>query len=622
MNLSGEAQTCLSGYNLFSSQQQIDNFLVAYPACTEILGSIRIQESVSGNITNLNGFSQILTIGGFLNITNNSNLSSLNGLNSLSEIIGSLSIINNSSLLNLDGISNITNSIGNINISNNTMLLNIHGLSNISSINNDNNTGSLAINNNGIIDCIGLENISTIQYRVDISNPNLTSINSLNSLTYVGEDIYLNGNTSLTDINGFNALVIHNGTLYIDNNNSLISITSGFNSIETLGSLNIQFNDNLNIINAFPNLDRINYGLSIIFNPELISFLNTSLDSVGFVSIGLNASLENITGINQISKLGGLSIGQNNLTSLPIFSNLYSMSQQLSISNEPNITDISGLANVVTIGGSLNISGNNQLASISDLENLTSINGYIYIYDNDALTSLSGLGNINPNSISSQFTSQSDIQIVNNDILTTCEVQSICDALLLPGITSDIHDNASGCNSVTEVETVCAALPVEIIGYNEKKDGNNIHLTWQTVSEINNRGFEIEQSLDGTIWNNIGWIDGFIHSTTVQSYQFTHDTPDEGLNYYRLKQLDMDGKYAYSDVVSVLVEKESIKGIYPNPATNILHLGDRKITYSIYNIQGQKLLSGIDISVDVSRLDIGVYIVEVGGDRYRVVKGE
>ena len=92
---------CLPYGITFSSQEQIDNFGTNYPGCTEIEGNLTIEESSTGNITNLNGLSEIISIGGACYIEDNSALSSLTGLDKVTFIGESLWVINNSSLTNL-----------------------------------------------------------------------------------------------------------------------------------------------------------------------------------------------------------------------------------------------------------------------------------------------------------------------------------------------------------------------------------------------------------------------------------------------------------------------------------------------------------------------------------------
>ena len=121
------------------------------------------------------------------------------------------------------------------------------------------------------------------------------------------------------------------------------------------------------------------------------------------------------------------------------------------------LTSLTGLDNLTSIGGNLGIRNNNALTSLTGLEGLTSIGGFLDISHNAALTSLTGLDSIDAGSITNLY-------IFNNPTLTTCEVQSICDYLVSPNGTIEIHDNAPGCNTQEEVEAAC------LIGVDEKAE--------------------------------------------------------------------------------------------------------------------------------------------------------
>jgi hypothetical protein len=117
------------------------------------------------------------------------------------------------------------------------------------------------------------------------------------------------------------------------------------------------------------------------------------------------------------------------------------------------LTSLKGLENVTSISGNLWLFKNSALASLTGLGNVTTIGGDLWLEKNSALASLTGLENIDAGTIS-------DLSIYYNDSLSNCEVESICDYLLSPNGTIDIHDNATGCNSQAEVEAACAMITV------------------------------------------------------------------------------------------------------------------------------------------------------------------
>jgi hypothetical protein len=132
----------------------------------------------------------------------------------------------------------------------------------------------------------------------------------------------------------------------------------------------------------------------------------------------------------------------------------------------------------------------------------------------------------------------------------------------------EYYENGGG-NRVT-FNYVTGTLPVTWSYLNGFNDKNVNVLEWRTATETNNDGFDVERSLDGKTFSSIGWVDGQ-HTTQVeQQYSFTDAAPSAGWNYYRLKQLDLDGKFNFSQLIPVSVS-ESLS-LYPNPAQNHIYV--------------------------------------------------
>ncbi len=152
-------------------------------------------------------------------------------------------------------------------------------------------------------------------------------------------------------------------------------------------------------------------------------------------------------------------------------------------------------------------------------------------------------------------------------------------------------DCPAGCGTCDLGEAlVCAAgafleaLPVEWLNFTVSPVDQKVNLNWATASETDNTGFEIQRSSNGSDWNNIGFertING--NSVEIQNYAFTDERPLPGHNYYRLKQIDLNGKYDYSDVKTVLMENvmEHNLQIFPNPSNG-------KFTLSLHNPNGKR----------------------------------
>jgi hypothetical protein len=116
--------------------------------------------------------------------------------------------------------------------------------------------------------------------------------------------------------------------------------------------------------------------------------------------------------------------------------------------------------------------------------------------------------------------------------------------------------------------TIDAPLPVELTTFAGLYSGTSIELKWETATEVNNYGFEVEKSSDKNVWKKVGFVEGHGNSNSPKSYSFNDlDINGSEKFYYRLKQIDIDGKYEYSKVVevSVVVGNYSLSQNYPNP---------------------------------------------------------
>ncbi len=136
--------------------------------------------------------------------------------------------------------------------------------------------------------------------------------------------------------------------------------------------------------------------------------------------------------------------------------------------------------------------------------------------------------------------------------------------------------------------------PVELISFTSSKTDTGVLLNWETATEVNNHGFEIESSMDGDNWSIIGFVDGHGNSNTPQSYSFI---ATDDANYYRLKQIDTDGDFEYSDIIKISIanmNKVIFEQNYPNPFNpstmfNFSIPNNEFVTLAIYNSLGEKV---------------------------------
>lgn len=179
----------------------------------------------------------------------------------------------------------------------------------------------------------------------------------------------------------------------------------------------------------------------------------------------------------------------------------------------------------------------------------------------------------------------------------------------------------------------CSTLPVSILNFKGSIKNNQALLSWNTATELNNKGFEIERSKDGKTFSGIGFVNGAGTTTQVKNYTYTDVTlSDLGVatSYYRLKQIDVDGKASYSNVIPLSLKDILSWKLYPNPVkdkfTVELNLtADANITVQIISKDGRLLLNADkgmlpqgqqQLTFNIQNIASGSYFVRVkAGDK-------
>ncbi len=159
-------------------------------------------------------------------------------------------------------------------------------------------------------------------------------------------------------------------------------------------------------------------------------------------------------------------------------------------------------------------------------------------------------------------------------------------------------------------------IPVELLNFTAHPLSKTVQLNWQTASEKNASHFEIERSSNGKTFTAISQVKAKGNSAALLSYGFTDETPLNGVNYYRLRQFDNDGKETLSNTVSVSFNKQSKLQVFPNPATNKLTIiGETNSAYVIFDALGREILRGPlsdnQTDINVSNLPSGMYFIKV-----------
>ncbi len=463
----------------------------------------------------------------------------------------------------------------------------------------------IALNSN-LIDLTGLDGLINIDNHLRIfCNDNLISLNGLNNLVSVGGTTSIGngsagfvGNAKLQNLIGLSNLI--NPTLSIEENLSFKNFT-GLNSASSLQTLIVKNCDSLENFVGLENVITINSNFTLARN-------NSNFDFVG---------------LNNLSSIGGnFFLDRNDHLSFNGLNNLTEIEGGLDIFESQFITDLSGLSNLTTIE-SFTLVFSNSLTSLNGLNNWSSFASPTDLYSN----TIDLFNNASLNDISAisflDTTGLDDLQIVLNSTLSECDIDLVCNFLDANADNTLISDNMPGCDSNAEVESACSILPVtyskELRAY---KQNNSITLEFSLAQQINNSHFDILHSVDGILFTAIGTILGEGNSSIEKEYLFIHEKPQIGINYYTIKQVDLDGNFSFSRISSVIYETDSPILIYPNPAKDYIYINNKKEKgIYIYTSHGVLVMQDhIDqFGIDISHLDNGVYFYSIEGMKGKFV---
>jgi Secretion system C-terminal sorting domain/Bacterial Ig-like domain len=214
--------------------------------------------------------------------------------------------------------------------------------------------------------------------------------------------------------------------------------------------------------------------------------------------------------------------------------------------------------------------------------------------------------------------------------LTTLEVQLIDTATALltisqPGTNrwytvtvSNVCDLAG--NSIdTQYDTtgfILKILPVELNSFTAKIVDQKVYLNWETKTEVNNFGFDIERKSENSEWQKIDFVEGNGNSNSPKKYSFTDNNPVGGKKlFYRLKQIDIDGQFEFSNEVNVDISPDDyvLFQNYPNPFNpttkiNYQLFKESDVTIKIYDILGAEVMELLN-----AKKQAGVFEVEFNG---------
>ncbi len=176
--------------------------------------------------------------------------------------------------------------------------------------------------------------------------------------------------------------------------------------------------------------------------------------------------------------------------------------------------------------------------------------------------------------------------------------------------------------TVTNSSGACATavIPVELIDFTVRVSAASIELNWLTASEINNKGFQVERSENGADFYAIDFVKTKGNSNGLTAYKLVDKTAYLSVNYYyRLKQIDTNGKEKLSKIISIKTTNKNTFSFSPNPANTalIINSQNEKSVFRVYDVLGKLVLTTVvadnnrAFTMDISALNSGNYILEM-----------
>lgn len=282
-------------------------------------------------------------------------------------------------------------------------------------------------------------------------------------------------------------------------------------------------------------------------------------------------------------------------------------------SNDNNLTqaEVEACLSPCTMNCTLEITAS---VSLSETIDLSAFPGLTFI--------ISGSGSLTLNNGSDLILSATSTLVVtstNPNPLKTNEPAT--EPVIIIGVTTYTD---SDFNSIVSAGGADAngILPIELIAFVGRQNDHQILIEWSTAAEINNDYMVVEHSSDGRNFVEIGRLIGAGNSTILNQYTFQHDKPAIGINYYRLMQVDYDGKSTYHAIISVVFKEGTLPvTVFPNP------VGERLQVQLNEPVEGEVQLQILDMTgrilqekktnfnqneiINLERLNAGFYFLKI-----------
>jgi len=578
-------------------------------------------------LVDLTGLNNVNTIGKFIYLNDNASINSISALSSLSSIGGFLIARNNDNLGDLTGLEGLTTIPGILHIANNQSLTSLTGLDNVTSV----DSFTYILNNDALTSFTGLESLTTIQDYLYINdNVNVQDFNAFSNLTSVGGNFYIGNSPQVTSMAGFENLSSINGIMSLFNCDDLVSIDA-LDGVDptTITDLNIEQNNDLKLCESTlvcSYLSNPSNAASITANHPACGNRSTVEDRcLGIYPIRISTidQCESAPSVEISSIVGNTNEDVHILdTNCDILCTINANGNDLgTVYFESFISSATRYVGMSYINRDITITPSNQPSSPVD----------VTLYYTAAEFAALQVADPAINATQDLITRKNpDYCSAGIDIFAPTINQTVSGAY---GTSGDVYlrYSVNAFSTFYQHGSDILILPVELISFKGEKENDKVRLDWSTLTEVDNDYFTVEHSENGREFTTLGKINGANNSTARLDYQYLHTSPNEGANYYRLLQTDMNGASSYSEVINVEFAKVRL-GMYPNPATQEIVIGSEQqesIQVFIYNNVGKELMHHVgqsNSSISIAELPTGIYNVIVlnteGSEKaqYRLLK--
>ena len=641
----------------FRTQFDVDTFENG-ALYTSTNGNLTID--ATGTITNLSNFADLESVGGELTITN------YGADETVADPLAAFASLNTT-----DGVRIVDDVTGN------------PGIRELKSVTIDSIHGDLEIGNNINVIQVNFSSLRQVDKDLIVRNNEQLTPFGANNLNIVGGDFRFNDNDDVVNFQVVTRLDSVGGSIFIRNNQAL-SGTGSLGFRDNTPTFDTEFtNFVVDSLVVEDNFELSTLAIDIRVNKALIIQRNSNLATVGDqIVIGATDPFAIVT-----DTINAINISDNpDLTSVAdIFDynptiivrefiverdstldnfggQKFNVLNNLIFNNVDDATRLPLVEETTRLQGDLIIKNNDQLnfaqiRSNARLNKLKVVEGNVEILGNSALSRLQAVGNIdtilgtfnlNGNSVLSNLDDLTELDsigvalnIIGNALLSNCcqlPCQVIVNDAPFDGFNEAITilNNTGGCADKRAVVTTCVndsdkgclqAAPVKFLNFTGTLNGTAVDLDWSTASETDNDYFEIERAVgDDGRFAAIGRVNGAGDSQVQRDYTYTdYDFPGT-LTYYRLRQVDFDGTYDYSNVVVIegaATQTAAALTLYPNPTGTggvSVQLGEEwnaeQLVVEVFSASGQRVrrrvgMPGKQLQLPTADLQGGVYIVRV-----------